>query len=65
MKIGVDAMGGDFAPGVVIEGLAQALVDFPNLEVVLAGHQERVEFYLEKYGLAGHNRIELVHAPTV
>ena len=65
MKIGVDAMGGDFAPGVVIEGLAQALVDFPDIEVVLAGHKERVEFYLEKYGLAGHDRIELVHAPTV
>ena len=32
MKIGVDAMGGDFAPGVVIEGLAQALVDFPEIE---------------------------------
>ena len=65
MRIGVDAMGGDFAPGVVIEGLAQALVDFPDIEVVLAGHKERVEFYLEKYGLTGHNRIELVHAPTV
>ena len=65
MKIGVDAMGGDFAPGVVIEGLAQALVDFPDIEVVLAGHQERVEFYLEKYGLTGQKRIDLVHAPTV
>jgi glycerol-3-phosphate acyltransferase PlsX len=65
MKIGVDAMGGDFAPGVVIEGLAQALVDFPDIEIVLAGHKERVEFYLEKYGLTGHNRIELVHAPSV
>ena len=31
MKIGVDAMGGDFAPGVVIEGVAQTLVDFPDL----------------------------------
>ena len=65
MRIGVDAMGGDFAPGVVIEGLAQALVDFPALEIVLAGHRERVEFYLEKYGLTGHKRIELVHAPSV
>jgi glycerol-3-phosphate acyltransferase PlsX len=65
MRIGVDAMGGDFAPGVVIEGLAQALVDFPTLDIVLVGHKERVEFYLEKYGLTGHKHIELIHAPTV
>ena len=65
MRIGVDAMGGDFAPGVVVEGLAQALVDFPTLDIVLVGHKERVEFYLEKYGLTGHKKIELVHAPTV
>jgi len=65
MRIGLDAMGGDFAPGVVIEGLAQALVDFPALDIVLVGHKDRVEFYLEKYGIAGNRHIELVHAPTV
>ena len=53
MRIGVDAMGGDFAPGVVVEGVAQALVDFPALDIVLAGHRDRVNFYLEKYGIAG------------
>ncbi len=65
MRIGVDAMGGDFAPGVVVEGVAQALVDFPELDIVLVGHRDRVEFYLEKYGIAGHPHLELVHAPTV
>ena len=65
MKIAVDAMGGDYAPGAVIEGLTQALVDFPTLDIVLAGHQQRIEFYLEKYGLTGHPNIEIVHAPTV
>lgn len=65
MKIGVDAMGGDFAPGVVIEGVAQTLVDFPDLNIVLVGHRDRVGFYLEKYGIAGHPHLELVHAPTV
>ena len=30
MKIAVDAMGGDFAPGVVIEGLADAISDHPD-----------------------------------
>ena len=44
MRIGVDAMGGDFAPGVVVEGVAQALVDFPDLDIVLVGHRDRVAF---------------------
>ena len=58
-------MGGDFAPGVVIEGLADAILDHPDCTFVLVGHSEKVQFYLEKYGLAGHPRIELYHAPTV
>ena len=65
MRIGVDAMGGDFAPGVVVEGVAQALVDFPDLDIVLVGHRDRVAFYLEKYGIADNPHLELVHAPTV
>jgi glycerol-3-phosphate acyltransferase PlsX len=65
MRIGVDAMGGDFAPGVVIEGVSQALIDFPDLDIVLVGHRDRVAFYLEKYGIAGNPHLELVHAPTV
>ena len=58
-------MGGDFAPGVVIEGLADAISDHPDCIFVLVGHEEKVKFYLEKYGLADHPRIEIVHAPTV
>ncbi len=65
MKIAVDAMGGDFAPGVVIEGLADAISDHPDCTFVLVGHEEKVRFYLDKYGLSNHPRIELVHAPTV
>ena len=65
MKIAVDAMGGDFAPGVVVEGLAAAICDFPNYEFVLVGHKEKVAFYLEKYGLAGHPRIRQEHADSV
>ena len=65
MRIGVDAMGGDFAPGVVVEGVARTLVDFPDLDIVLVGHRDRVGFYLEKYGIAGFPHLEVIHAPTV
>ena len=47
MKIAVDAMGGDYAPGVVVEGLAIALTDFPEYDFVLVGHAEKLVFYLE------------------
>ena len=65
MKIAVDAMGGDFAPGVAVEGTAQALVDFPDYEIVLVGHTAKLRFYLEKYGIAGNPHLELIHAPSV
>ncbi len=65
MKIAVDGFGGDFAPGVVIEGLAQAVPRLPQCDFLLVGHQEKLGFYLEKYGLAGNPRIEVVHAESV
>ncbi|MDD3155472.1 MAG: phosphate acyltransferase PlsX, partial [Victivallaceae bacterium] len=65
MKIAVDAMGGDFAPGAVVEGAATALFDFPECQLVLVGHAGKLKFYLEKYGISNHPRIEVVHAETV
>ena len=65
MKIAVDAMGGDYAPGVVIEGVLLALQEIPGLQLVLVGHQEKLSFYLEKAGLSNHPQVELVHAEQV
>ena len=65
MKIAVDAMGGDYAPGICIEGAAQALYDFPNVELVIVGHEKKLAYYLERYGIAKHSRISVVHAETV
>lgn len=65
MKIAVDGMGGDYAPGAVVEGLTIALSDFPDYEFVLVGHAAKLKFYLEKYGIAGDPRVRLVHAETV
>ena len=65
MKIAVDGMGGDYAPGVVVEGLTIALADFPEYEFVLVGHTAKLQFYLEKYGIADNPRVTLVHADTV
>ena len=65
MRIAVDVMGGDYAPGAVIEGLVSALSDFPTYEYALVGDLEKVGFYLEKYGIAGDPRIHQVNANSV
>ena len=65
MKIAVDAMGGDYAPGVVVEGVLLALQEIPGLQLVLVGHLEKLSFYLEKAGMVNHPQVELVHAEQV
>ena len=58
-------MGGDYAPGVVIEGLSLTVQEYPDYDFILVGHKEKVEFYLEKYGLADNPHITVHHAETV
>ncbi len=65
MRIAVDAMGGDYAPAVVIEGVAKALNLFPDVQIVLVGHLEKISYYLQKEHLQPGDRLELVHAEQV
>lgn len=58
-------MGGDYAPGVVIEGLARALCDFPEADFVLVGDRRKLGFHLAKYGIARHPKLEIEHAASV
>ena len=43
MKIIVDAMGGDNAPGAIVQGAMDAAVARPDLEIVLVGQEEAVK----------------------
>ncbi len=52
MKIIVDAMGGDHAPQVVINGAIAAVGEY-NTEVVLVGNEETVKSLLKKAGYSG------------
>jgi phosphate acyltransferase len=66
MIIAVDAMGGDNAPDVVIEGLAQALDEYKNIDkVLLVGDIEKVKPFLVTHQLTDHSKIELVQASQV
>lgn len=47
MKIVVDAMGGDYAPEVVIKGTIAAVKEY-NAEVVLVGDEARIKSLLKK-----------------
>jgi len=63
MKIIVDAMGGDFAPRVVIEGVVAAVNEY-NIEVVLVGDQVMIKNLLLKTGYEG-NSISIYHTQEV
>ena len=56
----VDAMGGDDAPGVVLDGVSQALEELPELNVLLCGPAEVVEPFA-----AAHDRCEAVACTEV
>ena len=45
-KIAVDAMGGDYAPQAIVEGVNQALADFSDIEVQLYGDEAKIKQYL-------------------
>jgi phosphate acyltransferase len=63
MKIVVDAMGGDFAPGVVIEGAIAAVKEY-NTELILVGDEAKINSLLKKNKYSG-NLISVRHSTEV
>ncbi len=65
MKIALDAMGGDFAPDINIDGAKRALADFSDIEkIYLVGREDEVKASCDRFGLTG-SRIEIVPASEV
>jgi glycerol-3-phosphate acyltransferase PlsX len=65
MKIGIDVLGGDFAPDVNIDGASFALQELSqDVKIVLIGDKEQIESSLPRFNLDS-SRIEIVHAPDV
>lgn len=60
VKLVVDALGGDDAPSVVLEGVEQALATAPDIEVILTGPADVVEPFA-----AAHERCEAVATTQV
>jgi glycerol-3-phosphate acyltransferase PlsX len=64
MRIALDAMGGDNAPGPIVTGAIQAVAANPDLQVVLVGDRTQVEACLAQAGGPG-DRLEVFHASQV
>lgn len=62
MKIAVDAMGGDFAPGEIVKGALQAVKEF-NQAVILVGDEAQIR--TEMGDVPSGKLISIVHAPEV
>lgn len=70
MKIVVDAMGGDFAPKVNVDGAIDALRAFEQMQIVLVGPQALIEKTIGEYADQGaletvKDRLSVVDAPEV
>ena len=63
MRIVMDAMGGDHAPAVAVEGGVWAAQEF-DVEVVMVGQQEQLEAELAKHETSGLN-LPIIHASQV
>jgi glycerol-3-phosphate acyltransferase PlsX len=62
MKIGLDIMGGDFAPKNCLDGAIMALDLLPaDVKIVLIGDTEKAKIYLKKQGVS-EDKFEFVHA---
>jgi len=65
MKIGIDAMGGDFAPDAVVSGAILALKELPeSVRIVLIGDKNRLNPLIEKKG-ASLTTFDIVHTTEV
>ena len=63
VRIALDAMGGDFAPAVVVEGAVAAAREL-DVEVVLVGPEETVKTELARHNTSGLG-LPIVHAEEV
>jgi glycerol-3-phosphate acyltransferase PlsX len=65
MKIGLDIMGGDFAPDATIQGAIMAQQSFnKDVTLVLIGDEEVITSKLNEFGSSA-SHFEIIHAPDI
>lgn len=64
MRVALDAMGGDNAPSVNVEGAIELVQKRPDIKVILVGPEEVIKAELKAKGYAGE-RISVFHASEI
>lgn len=64
IKVVVDAMGGDNAPGELVKGAIEAVNEHSDITVVLTGQEDVIKKELEKYKF-NKDQVEIVHASEI
>ena len=73
-RIALDAMGGDKAPGEIVRGGVDAVLEMKDLKVFLVGRKEQIEAEFLKFepsrmakvkAVLADGRLEVVHAPDI
>lgn len=65
MRVALDAMGGDHAPGPIVDGAVHAVREIPGLTVILVGIRDRIEAELARIDDYPADRLPIVHASEV
>ena len=65
VRVAVDAMGGDNAPGEIVKGAVEAVREKDNITVILTGQEEKIKKELAKYPGYPADRIRIVNATQV
>ncbi len=64
VRVALDAMGGDNAPGEIVKGAIEAIQTRKDIEVILVGIEDKIKEELAKYTYA-QEQIRIVHASEV
>jgi len=65
MRLAIDAMGGDHAPGAMVQGSIAYARNHPEHEVLLVGQQEAIAPALREHGGTELDNIRIEHAPEI
>ena len=66
MKIAIDAMGGDHAPKIIVEGVVLASRENKNIpQIVLVGDEKRITEEFRSLGAENINNVSIVHCTQV
>ncbi len=62
MEIGIDAMGGDYAPREIVTGSLLALEEYEDVKLIFFGDEQRISSEINSHPVKSKNKIDIVHA---